>query len=541
MRTFKLSLTSLSIVFDQKLEECRELYENFEKLGKFEAQNNELAILSSEKTKLEDTLSIKEKEVSQLTESVINLEQALKRLQVYSPIEKIDQEIPYLSINTESIKSLSQEGWKISSQHKDRVLSIQNSKVALVSIIGEIGSGKSWVAGQLNFNRGWRNPPKSLSIHYACRSEGNWFGTLISSAWNEPIKPREKPLSTTDPQQNSNSQLMEIYKELTDDSKLIENLILSYLIGSGHLILLVIEQLTQSELEKIQVVKRLIRNSQKNPRLIIMHNFKQISKREHMEKKINNCLRKIFQFEEQPLFNDTKTLDGEGDIHKNLFKDEFGIIHLVTAAESTPAGEFYNRGPFKFLLSKIDMLENKETFSFCENFVEYCNTRLINLAGVDFALKCIDDKIFATNKQAKITPSALNYSANVFSQGEFDPKYSTKLEWLSGGDEARVIVEIEVLDSMIEKKALRVIEGYHYLTVAGTRKEIFSEEEKQKGNEGKMLLTKGTRREGNYVLDIRLIGVFMDRKPDLEVQEEDSEFGIKRITVEFVKPKEQMI
>jgi len=71
--------------------------------------------------------------------------------------------------------------------------------------------------------------------------------------------------------------------------------------------------------------------------------------------------------------------------------------------------------------------------------------------------------------------------------GEFEPKSSTKLPWYSGSDEARVIMDIEILDSLIEKKNLRFHGGNHCLTVIVLWKEIFTEDEKQKGQEGKVL------------------------------------------------------
>jgi len=86
--------------------------------------------------------------------------------------------------------------------------------------------------------------------------------------------------------------------------------------------------------------------------------------------------------------------------------------------------------------------------------------------------------------------------------GEFEPKSSTKFVWYSGSDEARVIMDIEILDSLIEKKNLKIHEENHCLTVMGLWKEIFTEDEKQKGQEGKVFVTKGTRTEGRYALEI---------------------------------------
>jgi len=70
-----------------------------------------------------------------------------------------------------------------------------------------------------------------------------------------------------------------------------------------------------------------------------------------------------------------------------------------------------------------------------------------------------------------------------------------------GSDEARMIVDIE-FDILIEKKNLKIHEGNHCLTVIGLWKEIFTEDEKQKRQEGKVFVTKGARKEGQYALEI---------------------------------------
>jgi len=68
-------------------------------------------------------------------------------------------------------------------------------------------------------------------IQHAYRSEESWFGILLLSGWDEPILPNQEFPSTVESQKKENSQLMEIYKKRTDDSKLIRNLKLHYSIA----------------------------------------------------------------------------------------------------------------------------------------------------------------------------------------------------------------------------------------------------------------------------------------------------------------------
>ena len=561
-----------------------------------EQAKQELLKQTQDQTKKIETLTI---EIGKLKMShLIEIETKTKELQrltenISKSSQIIGNKVPFISIHTNSLFALNQNGWKIQTQLPKQITKLQSTKFATLAVLGSTGSGKSWFANQLSSGAtsisssqlpfGWQHNPNSISLYYIrCQpgpeeaEEDGWFGILDSSGWNEPLRANKKEildfvahlLKENDYHNGHSSSLrnqMETYRALYDDSKLLEKLKLCYMLKTAGIIVFVISKLTQTELEKIHTVNLLLKQlsstetAQSNskiqksvPQVIIVHNFDWIKRIDDVKHQIDSTLKKTFKLEEQPLFNSPEELKDEViNVNKNLFKDEFGTTHLIMAAQDSEAGKYYNPGPLKFILLKLNTLENKKALSFCESFAQFCTEELNKLIpNRSLSLQYISEdddasRMILNDKSSTIRPKDLFYADeyNVLGHdGKFQPKYSTKVERSSDGKEARVTVELDLLDSVIEKKSLHLKDGRYYLLLSGKRKEIFSEEDVIRESEGKIELKKGSREDGSYFLQIPLlVDSEMERKKDTSIIFEEVCPGVKKFVIEFEKSEEILL
>ncbi len=548
--------------FQKKLkgyEKKIEIIEEDKKLLVNSLEKSEIMLLE-EKTKAcmnyEEIAKLKQIEDSQ-QQQILDLAQQnsdLMGLNYYS--KKVHESVPFYTIHTDSILSLNQDGWSVKSQLENVIPKLEDKMLVVCSIIGSTGSGISWLANQLSGNQlpyGWQNSPNSISLHYI-NNRDSWFTILESSGLNEPIRACQAKISKlSDSQfyQNDNDeQKILSYQTPYDDSNLLEHLKLLYIIHHTGIILYVVGKFTQIESENILRIKRMIKDIMKTktaakstqlPQLIIIHNFSWLKTVSHVQQEFKKSVGRVFSLEEQALFNNKLKAHENCCLNKSLWKDEFGFTHLITATEKTEAGNYYNPGTLNFLFSKLDCLEIKRKLSFCSSFADFCSQELSNRIGMDLLLKYTPDKskIIISNKASKINPPQLFYASlsNVV-QMKFEPKYSTKVETLNQGQEAVVVVEVELIDSSIDKKSIVQKQGKNYLVIKGLKRQIFDEETKQRENNGKFILNKGTRKEGNYSLNIPLVSSCM--KYD-KIISEDQGFGVKRFIIYFKKEEEKFL
>lgn len=446
--------------------------------------------------------------------------------------------VPYASIRVNSLFSLANQGWNVKTNLLDQVSKLQSEFISIISILGPLGTGKTWLASKLsgiNLHSAQKDAiPANVSLYYALK--GGCFGIIDSSGFNGPIPANDDEIVQNLPLElASNDTRVRTQRRtqlLYNDSKILEELRLAYSIQSGGLVLLVLGKLTQTDIEYISFVKEMMKVTgtstiTQNP-LIIVHNFSWLTTKAQVEEHITQNLQKVLLLKEEPLFNSNESSEIPGATNKSLYKDETGLTHLILAAADSEAGDYYNPGTLKFLSSKVNLLESKTKLPFAENFATFCNEKLKRIFNADFHLSYDESHSQITSQShEKIDPRViLNYEVcNMFVEGDFKPKYSKSETRLENGH-VEVVVDVELLDCKFDPKIVRK-SGCSRLVLTGS-KAIQRKEGKN------MNFDQGTRADGSFVVAISLL-----RNMEI-VSHSNSDLGsgIRRFTIEF-KPHEE--
>ena len=361
--------------------------------------------LAAQVERFEDTMDAK-----------ANMDQLLT---LYHPSKAISNDIPYQSVQIRSLFELKQKGWKVRSQLREKIQELRAYNVPILSVVGGTGNGKSWFASQLSSKRlpfGWQHDPHSISSYYVPH-EGRWFNILDASGWDELSRANENGIvdliSASLELSGNGQQGIDVHKVLRDDSRLIEDLKLFYMLKNANIVVFVSSKLTESDIERLYTAQRLLAEVKKQngleralPEVVMVHNFSWLGLIADVEELIKASLQSAFHLEKQDLFSDAENLNFNGN--KACFRDQYGVTHLVIAAENTEAGNYYNTGAIRFLLSRVHELENDKEWSFCESFAEFCNNELKKALHHDFSLRFVPDDSFisATSNTSKIfTPN----------------------------------------------------------------------------------------------------------------------------------------
>lgn len=497
-------------------------------------------------------------------QKVGSLEKELHSLKypVYS--HELDaKDVPFVSIQANTLLALSNQiGWKVSRNLPEKLNTLETSKIAVASIIGTSGSGVLWVANQLSNGRlsyGWQHNPYSISLSYILTECGGCFGILESSGYSAPVRAFDKDvrklLQPTSLEENKSNHMIskrktddaglmardiiDDYQLLDNDSRIIEDMNLLYSLKQGGIILLVVGRLSKTEEDHIAKVHSMLKaqatkhaNSQKQnmsvSHLIVVHNLHWIKTISQAEKEIHILKASSF-VEEQPLYNDMSKVSHSKN--KCLWKDKFGLTHLIMASDHSEAGDFYNLSTIEFLLGKINVMENKECVQLAKSYAEFCNQKLTSLLGENVEVQLDKERIIA-RQFSKINQTKLMYNVDymVFDKEGFKPKYSMQIIDLEGGQK-RVIVIIDVLDSELTEKRFKWINGWLNLILVGNR-DIIKNEKKCKEAE----YLKCTKEDGSFRLEIKLLKKMEIVKHEIDEKEIP---GAMKVVIDF-KPEEEI-
>lgn len=462
-------------------------------------------------------------------------------------------DLPSVSVKCDSLFVLAKKGWPVLTNHHEQIIQHQGTLLPLVSIIGSSGSGKSTLAKLLSYNQispGLDNNRSSIKMTLISDRKG-LFRILESSGWNEPVHTNDKGIIETIPglgpqesiRQNHLSLINKRYQTLFDDSKIIEDLKLRFMIKYGNFILFIIGKLTETEVEKLYEVRQLMAENEsatntskialQAKQLIIIHNMWWIHRKEEVIDQIKDNLMLTYNLMPEPLFNDKHEELMNEDCNKYLWKDEFGYTHLILAAENSEAGRYYNRAAITFLLSKVKVSELKEPLNFYERFAEFCSKQLQQLVSTDIELQYdLDSSRIVTTKKMKLEPSHLFYpdSLNIFMYQGFVPCYSKKI-WNVDKDKIRVELEIEVPDCEPIQPTFSWSKGKLYFNLRGTKRSVLEVDETGESR-GKIDFVNKGRYEGFFVSKIPVIRGEWENK---KIIEEDYKDGVAKIIVEFTK------
>ena len=116
------------------------------------------------------------------------------------------------------------------------------------------------------------------------------------------------------------------------------------------------------------------KNSYRETYLYIVHNYKMLREIDQVKNQIEKDLENSFETTECPLFT-SKQEKFEGR-NSTMFKDQFGVGHLILAAHGSEAGKHYNRSTVGFFKSKFKVMESRTSANVKKLFLDFCNKNI---------------------------------------------------------------------------------------------------------------------------------------------------------------------
>ena len=304
-------------------------------------------------------------------------------------------------IKINSMEQLNKEGWKIETKNKDNNLDDLKKEVAVISVLGNKNSGKSFILHLLtgkDIPNGYSVTTEGLSLITPDNDKNkNYNYILIDTAGTEsPLLKENDQKFTTD---NIN--------KMAKDRQITDYFIQKFILENSDIFICVVDNLTLTDQK---FISRIIKNYT-NKTIYIIHNLKTFIKKEQVENYIKETLTQSITFELEPdtyfNFNATKEdLENENQIYfkqilkQNNVNDEESsenriIIHLIIANKDSPAGKYYNGSTIKYLNKQLLQVKEKRNF----NVVESLKTFLITVSGEIFNKK-LDSGSITTDKNA---------------------------------------------------------------------------------------------------------------------------------------------
>ena len=185
-----------------------------------------------------------------------------------------------------------------------------------------------------------------------------------------------------------------------------------------------------------------------------------------------------------------------------MFKDQFGVGHLILAAHGSEAGKHYNPSTFRFFKSKLEVMDDRTSANVKELFLDFCNKNISKmLKQEEFKVKFDTDKdAIIMDGDSKTVLSNLRFDelGNFEVSSAFEPMYSMIEKTLDNGTK-EVKVEVELLDTEYQSKVLKDGEGQWCLVIKGEKKVPASADPKSKEK-----VTENNRECGPFKLVVRL-------------------------------------
>ena len=413
------------------------------------------------------------------------------------------QEVLSLSVSMDSVLRLNNPsiGWRLIYSDLEKYELIKKKPLIYIAVIGMYDVGKSWfcnkLAGRNVLASGYSHTTNSLDILYPDETRGSLIGIIDTPGSNEAIKVTDEELikmldsvkgkSEKEAKMNLDQIYFSRYKKLKNDARIIQDLKERFIREITDILVVVCNKLSEKEQEVLfkvinhhkEITKERLKEAQdqrkeaRETTLLVVHNFKNHTMIDEVKAQIKKDLSKSFKIEELPMFSEGR--DDFKELNNMIYRDQFGIIHLILAAEGSEAGSYYNKPTFAYLKSKLSTMSQRTATDIAKHFLEFCNKNLPSILKQDIKLKFDKDQraIIKEDSSQDIVLENLHYDEfgnfSVFST-VFEPRYSIDekiIDPLTGKRE--LIVGVEVLDSEFKASYIRHSDGMYYLTVEGKK------------------------------------------------------------------------
>ena len=426
-----------------------------EKENKIVSLNDINSSLKTEIDNLKLIISSNEETLEQLAKnkiiSRIELRTAKTANEDFMP--KYDGEDPLkfydIIVDINSIKEFI-KGWNILKNDRGlKCLEDIDENSIKIGVVGNGNKGKSFILSKISdieLPVGESIKTKGLSIKFPqLENHIQRNITLLDSAGQEtPVLNNDKIVNyekSTEFDNKSNDEIMEIEKELTEKSRdklLTEFFLQNYIVKYSDLLIIVVGILTFSEQKLINKIKKNYSTLNKKGHLVVIHNLQSYVTIKQVKTYIQDTLLKSGTFNLKEEFKISKERTKYYKANKNNQwsyyhepKSDPHTIHLIFAREGSEAGNFYNQKAIQHIYDILNTINEKEPLNLVQNiknlFLNLSNNILetqIKENDIEFQ----DDKIklnITDNRELILKKCSINeLGVSNFSPNGVDPKYS---------------------------------------------------------------------------------------------------------------------
>ena len=426
-----------------------------EKENKIVSLNDINSSLKTEIDNLKLIISSNEETLEQLAKnkiiSRIELRTAKTANEDFMP--KYDGEDPLkfydIIVDINSIKEFI-KGWNILKNDRGlKCLEDIDENSIKIGVVGNGNKGKSFILSKISdieLPVGESIKTKGLSIKFPqLENHIQRNITLLDSAGQEtPVLNNDKIVNyekSTEFDNKSNDEIMEIEKELTEKSRdklLTEFFLQNYIVKYSNLLIIVVGILTFSEQKLINKIKKNYSTLNKKGHLVVIHNLQSYVTIKQVKTYIQDTLLKSGTFNLKEEFKISKERTKYYKANKNNQwsyyhepKSDPHTIHLIFAREGSEAGNYYNQKAIQHIYDILNTINEKEPLNLVQNiknlFLNLSNNILetqIKENDIEFQ----DDKIklnITDNRELILKKCSINeLGVSNFSPNGVDPKYS---------------------------------------------------------------------------------------------------------------------
>ncbi len=312
------------------------------------------------------------------------------------------------------MSDLIKEGWKYYSNEDFNKYFEDTQMNYLVGIFGDKFTGKTFILNKL-FKKNLIVKDKDLKPSLSFKIYNNNLIFLDSLGSNLPPNYFKEYLEHIDKDQDE----YEKYKRKVENeisTKINELFIRNFVLELSHLCIYVVPYLTNSELERINLIKKnfidkeiKINYDEKviktnfNDKVIIIHNIQSLKNFEDIEHYGKILIREL-NLEKHPIINTNSYYYVDKEIEHNW--NESYLLHLIIGNDNFPNMKKYNETIFNYLFTQIQCRIIRNEFNLKNKLKEYFK---------NFALQYFDLKEKTNNDEVSVFID-LRKSINIFKE-----------------------------------------------------------------------------------------------------------------------------
>lgn len=448
-------------------------------------------------------------------------------------------------IDINSIRNLIKTGWKVyynGKEGKQKYSVKKDEPTIVVGVIGNKNMGKTFLLEKLtkyNIPDGFDVTTIGLSCRYSSNEQHN-VAILDSAGQETPLLRMENPI---DEEKNENSsdniekneekkeeknELKKEQKKSEEDiekeekiefekysrDKLITEFFLQkFIIWKSDLIILVVGNMSLTEQKLLLELKDEIKNLEIKKRIFVVHNLKEFTNEEQVNKYIENTLKKlckidIEQTHQIDLHNENKNANKKG--FNIYFKEKNAdVTHFIFVNEFSKIAEYYNIPTITQIQKYIESIQERNKFSLledCKQFFDQISEDIIEEGKIKIENLVTEegekeDKIVLKNMEdINLKSYMINELGKTFKNENEEPKHSCYIDI----ENSKLYISIELPGGGKIKRDISVNSNYYIFTFEGEKfgDQQLIEDEKKEIKKFKKIINK--RNNIKFKFDIKI-------------------------------------